>query len=179
MAHSIRNIVTQINAAFNAVFNGVKLNGIAQSIEREGKLQPVENEKAVAFDDSFALQVYHKINGVNITYKAGMGRDQNTINTFAMAAYVFNNEKRTGLKSDEIAMIMQSILSRLNIQSVRILPVNVILNTPVIFAAEYRGNDNRLSEHHSLMQFNYSVEVTFKSGCFDLCPEDFSNCKIN
>jgi hypothetical protein len=125
------------------------------------------------------MQVYHKINGATITYKPGFGDQLKTVNTFSLSLFVFNNEKRTGLKSDEIAMIIQSVFAAQNILSARILPTAIILNTPLIYATEYRGSDYRLSEYQSLMQMNYSVEVTFKIGCFDLCPEDFSQCKIN
>jgi hypothetical protein len=179
MAQSIRNIVTEVNNALAAVFNGAKFYGVAISVEREGKVKPQVNELPVSFDDSYAMQVYHKINGVQITYRPGFGDTNNTINTFALSAFVFNNEKRTHLKSDEIAMIMQSVLSGLNILSVRILPSSIVLNSAAIFSTEYRGNDYRLGGYTSLMQFNYNLEVTFKSGCFDLCPEDFSQCKIN
>lgn len=179
MAQSIRNIVEQINGALNTVFKASAIYGVATPSEREGKQQPVINERPVAFDDSYSLQLYHRVNGVTITYRPGFGDGQNTIDTFSMSAIVFNNEKRSGLKSDEIAMILQSILSVVNISSVKILPNNVILNTRQIFESEYRGHEYPLSEYYSLMQINYSVEVTFKSGCFDLCPEDFSQCKNN
>lgn len=179
MEQSIHNIVSTINSTLNNVFKGSAIYGIASPSEREGKAQPVLNEKPVTFDDSYALQLYHKVNGINITYKAGFGNANKTIDTFNMSAIIFNNEKRTGLKTHEIAMIIQSVLSVINISSVRVLPNNVILNTRQIFDAEYRGQDYPLSEYHSLMQINYQVEVTFKSGCFDLCPEDFSQCKNN
>lgn len=179
MAQSIRNIVTSINASLNTVFKGIKTYGITYSVEREGKTQPVSNEVAVTFDDSYAMQVYHKVNGASITYKPGMGRQDNTVDTFQMSAYIFNNERITKLKPDEIAMIFQSVLSLTNIISVRVLPVNIILNSQAIFNTEYRGSTYPLDENNSLLQINYNVEVTFKSGCFDLCPEDFSPCKNN
>lgn len=179
MAQSIRNIINDLNSALNAVFKGARFYGAAVSVEREGKVQPVVNELPVGFDDVYAMQVYHKINGATITYKPGFGDQSQTINTFSLSLFVFNNEKRTGLKSDEIAMIIQSVFASKNILSVRILPTAIILNSALIYATEYRGSDYRLSEYQSLIQMNYNVEITFKSGCFDLCPEDFSQCKIN
>ncbi len=177
MAQSIRNIVTLLNQALEATFKGGRYYGVAISVEREGKTQPSVNEKSVSFDDDFALTFYHKINGVSISYQKGYGDQNKTINTFSLSAYVFNNEKRSGLKTDEIAMIIQSVFANQNILSVRILPSSVILNTRQIFETEYRGVQYSLSEYMSLLQFNYAVEITFKSGCFDLCPEDFSQCK--
>lgn len=179
MAQSIHNTICQLNGVLSPVFKGGNFYGIAVLTDREGKWQPVAGEIPVSYDDSYALQVYHKINGITITYKPGVGRNDNTINTFAMSAIVFNNEKKTGLRQDEVAMIFQSLIANININSVGITPVSVILNSPAIFASEYRGHDYRLPADMSLMQINYNVDITFKSGCFDLCPEDFSQCKIN
>jgi hypothetical protein len=179
MAYSVRNIIDELNQALNAVFNGSKFYGAATSVETNGRLQPSVNEFAVAFDDSYSMQVYHKINSVQITSRAGFGDIEATRNTYNLSAYIFNNEQKTKLKQEEVAMIIQSVFSSIKILSVRIVPVNVILNSAGIFAAEYRGYEYPLSEYFSLMQFNYNVEITFKSGCFDLCPEDFHNCKIN
>lgn len=176
MAQSIRDIVNQINTALAGVFTGSKLYGVAVSVEREGKAQPVVDELPVAFDDSYAMQLYHKINGVQITYRPGFGKLNNTVNTFSMSAIVFNNEVRTALRSDEIAMIMQSYLSTLSPASTVILPLSVSFNSPLIFLTEYKGTPYN---GVNLFQFNYSIEVTFKAGCFDLCPSDFLTCKNN
>jgi hypothetical protein len=179
MAQSIRNTIFDINTALERVFKGAKFYGVATSVTREGVTQPVVDDQSVALDDVYALQAYHKINGATITYKPGMGRQNNTVNNFSLSVYIFNNEKKTNLKPDEVAVIFQSVFSSLQINDVRILPSAIILNTPQIYATEYRGSEYRLSEYQNLIQINYSVEVTFKSGCFDLCPEDFSQCKIN
>jgi len=179
MAQSIRNIITDLNTAMQEYFKSAVYYGVAQNIEREGISKPVVNERVVSFDDSYGMIVYHKLGNINITRKPGFGSSEKTINTFAVSAVVFNNEKRTGLKTDEIAMVMQSVLSLQNIASVRVLPGNVILNSQAIYQTEYRGSSYSLPEYTGLMQLNYTVEITFKSGCFDLCPEDFSQCKIN
>lgn len=176
MAQSIRDIVCSINEALKSTFKEAVYYGIATPMATEGKSQPVVDERPVTYDDSFAMQVYHKVGAVKITYKGGYGNNNNTTNTFAMSAIVFNNEKKTKLRSDEIAMIIQARLS--NITS-DVTPNDFILNTDVILATEYRGHDNRLPSNMSLMQLNYTVAITFKSGCFDLCPEDFSSCKNN
>lgn len=178
MAQSIRNIISDINATLEGIFKGSKLYGVATLVEREGKGSPVVNEQPVSYDDSYALQMYHRLLGANITYTPGYGNSKTTINTFQVSAVIFNNEKITKIKTDEIAMIMQSVLSTININSVQILPTQIILNSQQIFATEYRGVPYALNEYQSLMQINYTVEITFKGVCFNLCPEDFSNCKI-
>lgn len=175
MAQSIRNIVTDINTSLAGIFKGAKLYGVATSVEREGKSQPVVNELPVGFDDSYAMQMYHKINDIKIAYTPGYQRQPDVTNTFSMSAFVFNNEKITRLKSDEIAMIMQFYFNSTN----NILPASVILDSQAIFAREYRGTSYALSEYASLFQFNYTVAIAFQRGCFDLCPEDFSQCKTN
>lgn len=177
MAQSVRNIVKIINNSLEGIFQGGKFYGIASLVEREGVGQPAVDERPVSYDDSYPFQLYHRINGGTITYKPGFGNTQTTVNTFQMIAVVFNNEKITKVKTDEVVMIIQSLLHVINITSVRIIPTAFNLNSQQIFATEYKGVPYALSEYKSLMQINYSVEITFKGNCFDLCPEDFIKCK--
>ena len=177
MAQSIRNIVTLINNAVEGIFTAGKLYGVATLVEREGRTQPVVDEQTVAFDDSYPFQMYHRVEGASITYRPGFGNTQTTVNTFQVSAIVFNNEQQTKVKTDEVAMIIQSLLLALNITSVKILPTRFILNSQQIFAIEYKGTPYALNEYQALMQMNYTVEISFKGNCFDLCPEDFSKCK--
>lgn len=177
MAQSIRNTIAAINTSLTGVFKGTVFKGVATLVERDGKAQPVVNEISVAFDDSYAMVGYHRLGDIGIARRSGFGDKEDTVNTFNVSLVIFNNEKITKLATDEVAMIIQSVLALQNISSVRILPARVILNTQSIFATEYRGHDFPLSEYFTLLQINYTVEVTFKSGCFDLCPEDFSQCK--
>lgn len=181
MAQSVRNIVTLINQSLEGIFKGGKLYGVATLVEREGRGQPVADERPVSYDDSYSLQMYHRILGVNITYpnNTGYGNTIKTVNTYQVIAVIFNNEKQTAVKTDEVATIIQSVLAALNITSVRILPTSFILNSQQVFATEYKGVPYALNEYQSLMQMNYTVEVTFKGNCFDLCPEDFQTCKTN
>lgn len=180
MAHSIRSIVKQINTSLEGIFKGSKLYGVAELIEREGRTKPVVDEVSVGYDDSYAMQMYHRLTGpITVTYLPGYGDTMNTTNTFALSAFVFNNEKITKIKTDEIAMIIQSVLQVLNISSVTIRLTQIILNSQQVFATEYRGTPYALNEYQSLMQINYTVEVKFKGICFDLCPEDFQQCTTN
>lgn len=177
MALSVRNIITLINQSLEGIFKGGKMYGVATLIEREGKGLPVVDELPVSYDDSFAMQLYHRIAGATITYQPGYGDKVKTIDTFQVSMFVFNNENHTKIKTDEIAMIIQSVLATLNIYSARILPTAIILNSQQVFSSEYKGVPYALNEYQSLMQINYLVEVTFTGNCFDLCPEDFSKCK--
>jgi hypothetical protein len=176
MALSVRNIIASINTTLEGIFKGSKIYRVATLVEREGKGQPIVDSTPVAYDDSYALQMYHRVQGATITYLPGYGDTTNTVNTFQVSAVVFNNEQITKLKTDEVAMIIQSALASLNIVSVRVLPAQIILNSQQIFATEYRGVTYALNEYQSLMQINYSVEITYRGICFNLCPEDFTNC---
>jgi hypothetical protein len=174
---SIRNTIPQINNALEGIFKGSKLYGIATLVDREGKTQPVVNDLPVSFDDSYGMQIYHRLGNVTIAYSDGYGDTTDTTNTYSVAAIVFNNEKITKLKQDDIALIIQSVLATLSIDFVGVTPVQIILNSQQIFATEYKGVPYSLNEYQSLMQINYQVAVTYKGNCFNLCPEDISNCK--
>lgn len=175
MAQSIHNTVCLINNSLENSFKGAKFYGIATPVGKEGKYQPIVKERSVSFDDSYAMQVYHKVNGLTISYKKGFGRETDTVNTFAMSAIVFNNEKKTKLRSDELAIIIQSLISNITTAE-SITPTNIILNSEAIFSAEYRGHIYALPEYMSLIQFNYTIALTYKGRCFEICPEDFSHC---
>ncbi len=177
MAQSVRNIISIINQALEGVFKGSRVYGVASLVEREGKGLPVVDEQAVSFDDIYALQIYHRLNAVGITYKPGYGNTQNTVNAFTVSMVVFNNENTTKLKTDEIAMIIQSVLAGIKINSIRVLPTQIILNSQAVWGTEYKGTTYSLNEYQSLMQINYTVEISFKGICLDLCPEDFIKCK--
>lgn len=177
MAQSIRNIIQLLNTALEGIFPQGKLYGVATLVDREGIGQPVVDERAVSFDDGYGFQMYHRLGNISITYGPGYGDKRTVINTFSVSAYVFNNEKLTNAKTDVIAMIIQSVLQTINISTVQVLPTQIILNSQQIFATEYKGVPYVLNEYQSLMQINYTVEVIYKGICFDLCPEDFSNCK--
>lgn len=188
MALGIRNIISLVNQSLEGIFKGSKLYGMATLVEREGRTQPVVDERTVAYDDDYSLQAYHRVNSAAITYTPGFGDGLNATNTFQVSAVIFNNEKITNLKTDEVAMIIQSVLGGFTItkavltasqiSSVKVLPVQIILNSQQIFATEYRGVPYALNEYQSLMQINYTVEINFRGICFDLCPEDFARCAV-
>lgn len=169
---SVRNIISAINASLEGIFKGGKFYGVATLVEREGKGQPIIEGQPVAYDDSYALQMYHRLGSVTITYAPGYGDMMTPTNAYAVTAIVFNNEQITKLKTDEIAMIIQSVLAANDSATLN----GVILNSQTVFAQEYKGVPYSMDEYKSLMQINYTVEITFKGNCFNLCPEDFSHC---
>lgn len=175
MERSVRNIITDINTSLGLVLKGGKFYGVATSVEREGRMQPVVDEVSVTFDDSYGMQMYHKLGALSIAYGQGYGDTMTSTNTYTVQAIVFNNEKITRLKTDELALIIQSVLATNNNATL----TGIILNSQEVFAQEYRGNKYSLNEYQSLMQLNYTIEISFKGNCFNICPEDFAQCAVN
>lgn len=170
---SIAKIICDINSLLSGSIPGGKLYGIASTTEREGKSLPISKEKTVSFDDSYGWQLYHKVNDIKITYSGGYGDKKNIGNLFSCSMFLFNNEKRTGLATHEIALILQSVLQTYTSYTVQ--PTLVILNSRAVFDSEYRGQTYPLNEYQSLMQVNYTVDIRYKSDCLNFCPEDFIN----
>lgn len=183
---SIRELVNALNDSLNATFKEVKSYGIARSVKRGEELLPVIDEQYIGIDDSFSLQVYHKITGITMSVpdtRQGYGRNfGDQVNTYAMQMIVANDSQKTKLMSDQIALVIQSMLYNITFptdffRSVDVSLRSVILNSEQVYQQEYRSDSFRLNEYQSLSQINYSVEIAFKPGCFVVCPEDLIHCK--
>lgn len=182
---SIRDIISLINETLGHKFRDIRGYGVATTIRRGEELLPVSNEQYIGLDDSFAIQVYHKILGITMTEstQGGYGRNSNTqINTYSMAMIVASDEKKTKLMPDQVALVIQSAIYNIPFstdffRSVEVSIRNVVLNSEQTYQQEYRSDSYRLSEYQSLTQINYSVEITWKPGCFVACPEDLIHCK--
>jgi len=180
---SIRDIVTQINTKLSTVFTvGFKPYGIAKTVTRGAETLPSIDETYIGIDDINALQVYHKLNTINLTQKTNSGYGDDiyyNINTYRLSMIAFNNKKRTKLNDDELALIIQSAFPKIitsDYLSVRNTMTGVILNSQSIYAQEYKSERYRLDENQSLFQIEYNTEIIFKTDCLVLCPEDLT-CK--
>lgn len=174
--HLIRDIVKEINCKLEKVFaGGFIAYGVAQNLPRGEDLLPTINEKYVGLDDIHAMSLYHKINSIGITQRAGTyGDDEGfNVNTYQMSMIVFNNQKRTNMNADELALLIQTAFPKRINSEVKNLMTGVILNSQTVYGQEYKSNTYRLGELQSLFQINYQTEVLFRTDCLDLCPEDF------
>lgn len=183
---SIRDIVQEINKVIEVTFRDAKTYGIARTAVRGEELLPTIDEQYIGIDDTYALQVYHKLSQITMGTRNGRaGYGDNTadpLNTYSMVMVVMSDEQRTKLMADQIALVIQSAIYNISystdfFRSVDVSIRSVILNSEQVYQQEYRSDSYRLSEKQSLMQINYSVEITWKPGCFAVCPEDFINCK--
>lgn len=185
----LREFIKEINQAFEKLIPGMQTFGLAQSIVRtvgndEELLPGMVDEKGevtyVGIDDVDKVRIYHRAAGLataRVTGRQGFGEDlSDIINTYQMAMIVFLNIKGTKLYPEELFLYLQSnIPDQLPIspyKTVFIRTTNVILNSQVVFRAEYAGTAFKLPEHMSLFQINYVIESTFKKECFAKCPED-------
>lgn len=184
----LRDFIQQINTNFEGIIPGIKVFGIAQSIVRtvgsEVELLPgvvgLEGEITyVGLDDADPVRIYHRIAGVTTgrDTKQGYGEDRSDIiNTYQMVIIVYINHKRSKLYPEELFLFLQANMPDALIsnpyKTITVTTGNVILNSQLVFAAEYAGTDFKLPAEHSLFQINYSIVTTFKKDCFKKCPQD-------
>lgn len=184
----LRDFIKKINQEFEKLVPGIKTFGIAQSVVRtvgsEEELLPgiVGKDGEITYvgiDDVDPVRIYHRIAGLTTTRKPTQGYGESLsdiINTYQMVMVVFLNNKATKLYPEELFLYLQSNipdgLKAEPYKTVFIRTTNVILNSQVVFRAEYVGTAFKLPEHLSLFQINYVIESTLKKECFAKCPED-------
>lgn len=178
MGPSIHHIVKLLNTTIDKLFPATQVFGIAKSAIRGEERWPYLDGAYIGIDDKNALQVYHKVNAMASTLKTlpAYGNSRGSqVNSYNMAMIVFNNQRRTNLKADELVLLIQSrfpsVLPSQYYQSIRLQFNSAILNDETVFAQEYTASF-KLTEFQNLIQINYTLETTFKHGCFITCPED-------
>lgn len=187
--HSIHNIIDSLNGSLGDLFkskrfSGAKIHGTAVTvISSKGEKMPVIIDKNgeghyVGIDDRYPVRLYHKQNSMStrVDPKTGIGRGiGDIINTYSLSMIVFLNRKRACLMPDEFLLYIQSNFpDNLTIEpysNIKILFTGAILNDMQVYNQEYLIPEKLLPEHN-LFQINYTVETSFKKGCFNKCPED-------
>lgn len=185
----LRSLIGELNQKFEGIIPGLKAFGIAQSIVRpmgsEEELLPgvadINGEITyVGIDDTNPVSLYHRIAGVTtsrVTNKQGYGDGySDLINSYQMAMIVFIDHKKTKLFPEELFLFLQAnipdAIKSDPYKTITLRTTNVILNSQLIFRAEYAGTAFKLPVEKSLFQINYVIESTFKKDCFAKCPED-------
>lgn len=177
---SILDIVRLINKHLDNLLPGLKTYGIAQLVPRDTETLPAEGEKYIGLDDIHSAQVYHKINGMTITRQArGFGDKVDQLYTYQMSMIVFL--AKPFIRPEDLVPLLQNALPQQfktdYTKRVSINFLSAILNDQQVFAQEYKNTSAyRLDLNQHLFQVNYSLEVLYKPGCFDVCPEEL-NCK--
>jgi hypothetical protein len=176
---SIHDIVIYINCGLSGILQEGQLNGIASTVTKDGNTLPAEGEKYVGIDDTYKSQLYHKITGLTITRQArGFGDNVDQLYTYAMSMIIFLN--RSPISPEDFIPIMQANLPQQfktdYTKRVSINFLSAVLNDKQVYTEEYGSTPYRLSLNQRLFKVNYSLEVLYKTGCFNICPEEI-NCK--
>lgn len=177
-------IVNWANDRIKELVPGARVYGIARTASREGEQLPVTGEgefiKYAGVDDTYPAIIYHKHLSISSANVSGSGYGDNTsniANTNQMALIVFLDEKKTGIKADELYTLIQSlitgVLKREGYKMVRVSVSNAILNDAQVWAQEYGNVPLRLTASQRLIQIGYSVVMTLDKNCITI-----PKCKI-
>ena len=184
---SINDIITEINKKI-PVITGSSINGVAISALRSEKKQPVvygiKEGMSVAVDDKYSVILYHKLNTLNVSYKAkeGYGRGLGVIvNSYGCQMIIFLNRKRLAWTVDELFTYLQASIPNILLQQngqtlepykqIIFQITSAVLNDETVWAQEY-SESYRLPPEHNLFQIKYTVEAAFEKDCFINCPEE-------
>ena len=176
---SISDIVSWGNEKINPLIPKMKAYGIAKTAVKDDKILPYIDEVYIGIDDTFEAQVYHKQLTINSTTvpRSGYG-DSNAYlqNTYGMAMFIYFNEKKCGIKADELYTYIQSIITGVlkaeGYKSIRVNVLNAILNDASVWTQEYGQTPFRLAGSQRLIQINYNIVMVFETNCITI-----PNCK--
>lgn len=184
----LHSFIDRLNKDIAGIIPGMKTYGLARTVTRkqgsESQTLPcVVNKDGeaiyVGIDDDVPVIVYHRIASISTARSARPGTGDghsDLVNTYQMAMIVFIDHKKAKLYPEELFLLLQAnIPDAYNLQpfkTIFIRTANVILNSQLVFSAEYAGTDFFLPAEKSLFQINYTIESTLKKECFAKCPED-------
>lgn len=185
----LRKFIEDLNKKFEGVIEGTKTYGLTQSIIRtagsEQEMLPgvVDRDGEITYvgiDDIYPVIIYHRNAGLTtsrVTQRQGFGDEySDVVNTYQMAMIIFIDHKKTKLYPEELFLFLQSnmpdALKSEPYKQITIRTTNVILNSQLVFQAEYAGTKFTLPAEKSLFQINYTIESIFKKECFAKCPDN-------
>lgn len=176
--HSVRDIVNELNQSFTWLPSGSEVNGVAELLLRDEVTVPVIGEKYVGIDDVYPVRIYHRLNSMTSTIKAGTGLGRaagDQVNSFQMSLVAFLDKPKSNLYPDEFLLNVQAnIPERLSLvpyKSIVTTFSNAVFDSLLVYRQEYVSSDSyKLKEDQFLIKINYSIETTFSKGCFKTCP---------
>lgn len=176
--HSIRDIVQVLNSSLSWLPSGSEVNGIAELLLREDVTIPVINGDYVGIDDIYPVRIYHRLNSLSSSIKAGTGTGRSVgdnVNTYQLSMVVFLDKPKANMYPDEFLLFAQTNTpERLIVEpykSVVITFGSAAFDSLSVYKQEYISSDTyRLKEDQFFFKINYSIETTFSKGCFKKCP---------
>lgn len=176
--HSVRDIVTELNSYLTWLPSGYEANGIAELLLRDDVTIPVINERYVGIDDVYPVRIYHRLNSLGSSVRAGTGTGRSVgdnVNTYQLSMVVFLDRPKAHMYPDEFLLFAQANTpERITVdpyKSVVITFGSVAFDSLSVYRQEYITSDTyRLKEDQFFFKINYSIETTFSKGCFKKCP---------
>lgn len=172
---SIIDIVDWSNEKIAPLIAGLKTYGIAKTAIKDTGLMPYIDEKYIGVDDTYEAQIYHKQLTINSTTIARSGygdSDADLQNTYGMAMFVYFNEKKCGIRADELYTYIQSVITGVlkadGYKSIRVNVLNAILNDSQVWSQEYGKTPYRLAGPQRLVQINYTIVMVFEKSCITI-----------
>lgn len=178
----ISHVIGEINKGLSKLFEnvaGAKVYGLAQSMIKDGKLIPclVDNTGEgiyIGADNDRPVITYHKNNSITTTLdktKAFGTSPGAIVNTYANTLIVYLNRKKLKLLPDELFLYIQSAFPdtlKKEPFTISVKITNVILSSTQVWASEYQ-REFTLPPEANLFALNYTIESSFKKGCFEKC----------
>lgn len=176
--HSVRDIVQALNSSLTWLPAGSEANGVAELLLREDVTIPVINGEYVGIDDLYPVRIYHRLNSLNSSVKAGTGVGRSvgdSVNTYQLSMVVFLDQPKANMYPDEFLLFAQAHTpERITVEpykSVIITFGSAAFDSLSVYRQEYVASDTyRLKEDQFFFKINYSIETTFSKGCFKKCP---------
>lgn len=169
---SISEIVNWTNEKICPIIPGVKTYGVAKTAVKDNSIMPYIDEKYIGIDDTFEAQIYHKQLTISSTTvaRSGYGDEDSALqNTYGMAMFFYFNEKKCGIKADELYTYIQSVITGVlkseGYRSLRVNVSNAVLNDSQVWTQEYGQTPFRLAGSQRLIQINYSIVAVFEPNC--------------
>lgn len=179
MSSSIHNIVTIINSSLSGLVKGGDWQAVASNVRRGKETMPAIAEKHAGIDDKFPLRAYHKLGTLITRLAPGSGYGKSTgdpVNTYTNALVVFLNRNQCKLYPDELLLHIQAnIPETIVLAPYTRVALNITttqLDSETVFNQEYENTTYKLGKEQYLFKISYTVETTFKKGCFKTCPQN-------
>lgn len=179
MTNSIHDIIKVVNDSLKGLVDDAVWQGVASNVKRKDVSQPEINEKYAGIDDVHPLVAYHKLISLNssVIARSGYGDSAGYIkNAYSLALVVFVNRGKCKLYQDQVLLAIQANLPDLidapPYKSVQVIMGRVDLDSETVYGQEYTNARYKLGTDQYLFRINYTIETTFKKGCFHRCPQN-------
>lgn len=183
----IECIINDINEQICGIVKGARVYGLASTMIRtsntanQNQSIPATVTKDgegnfVGIDDTFPMQLYHRLNSVasSLVAKSGFGDNAGDYrNVFNCSMIVYLNRKKTDMFPDDLFLRIQneveSPVAMENFRNIAIVFAAMNLNETAIFAAEYSNTDFKISTDSNLFSITYTIEAIYQKNCLKLC----------